>query len=91
MAENEEELKSLLMNMKESLKTGFKLNIQETKILASGNIQGWFPLGWTGLILQSKGLSRVFSNTTVQKHQFFSAQPSFWSNSHIHTWLLEKS
>ena len=55
------------------------------------NIQGWFPLGFTGLIfLQSKGLSRVFSNTTVQKHQFFSAQPSSWSSSHIHTWLLEK-
>ena len=55
------------------------------------NIQDWSPLGWTGLIsLQSKGLSRVFSNTTVQKHQFFSAQLSLWSNSHIHTWLLEK-
>ena len=54
------------------------------------NIQGWFPLGLTGLIsLQSKGLSRVFSNTTVQKHQFFGTQPSLWSNSHIHTWLLE--
>ena len=49
------------------------------------------PLGWTGWIsLQSKGLSRVFSNTTVQKHQFFSTQPSLWSNCHIHTWLLEK-
>ena len=55
------------------------------------NTQGWFPLGLTGLIsLLSKGLSRVFSNTTVQKHQFFSAQLSLWSNSHIHTWLLEK-
>ena len=55
------------------------------------NIQDWFPLELTGLIsLQSKGLSRVFSNTTVQKHQFFSAQPSLWSNSHIHTGLLEK-
>ena len=54
-------------------------------------IQGWFPLGLTGLIsLQSKGLSRVFSNTRVQKHQFFSAQPSLWSSFHIHTWLLEK-
>ena len=54
------------------------------------NIQGWFPLGWTGWIsLLSKGLSRVFSNTTVQKHQFFVIQPSLWSNSHIHTWLLE--
>ena len=55
------------------------------------NIQDWFPLGWTGWIfLRSKGLSRVFSNTTVQKHQFFSAQLSLWSNSHICTWLLEK-
>ena len=55
------------------------------------NIQDRFPLGLTGLIsLQSKGLSRVFSNTTVQKHQFFSAQLSLYSNSHIHTWLLEK-
>ena len=50
------------------------------------NIQDWFPLGWTGWIsLLSKGLSRVFSNTTVQKHQFFGAQFSFWCNSHIHT------
>ena len=55
------------------------------------NIQGWFPLGLTGLIsLLSKGLSRVFSNTTVQKHQFFCTQLSLWSKSHIHTWLLEK-
>ena len=55
------------------------------------NIQDWFPLGFTGLIsLQSKGLSRVFSNITVQKNQFFSAQLSLWSNSHIPTWLLEK-
>ena len=55
------------------------------------NIQDQFPLGGTSWIsLQSKGLSRVFSNTTVQKHQFFSTQLSFWSNSHIHTGLLEK-
>ena len=55
------------------------------------NIQGWFPLRLAGWIsLQSNGLSRVFSNTTVQKHQFFCAQPSSWSNSHIHTWPLEK-
>ena len=54
-------------------------------------IQDWFPLGLTVLIsLQSKGLSRVFFNTTVQKNQFFDVQPSLWSNSHIHTWLLEK-
>ena len=56
------------------------------------NIQGWFYLGLTGLIpLQSKGLSRVFSSTTVQRHQFSGTQPSLWSNSHIHTWLLEKT
>ena len=55
------------------------------------NTQDWSPLGWTGWIsLQSKGLSRVFSNTTVQKRQLFSAQPSTQSNSHIHTWPLEK-
>ena len=53
--------------------------------------QGWSPLEWTGWIsLQSKGLSRVFSNTTVQKHQFFIAQLSSQSNSHIHTWTQEK-
>ena len=53
--------------------------------------QGWPPSEWTGWIsLQSKGVSRVFSNTTVQKHQFFSTQLSSQSNSHIHTWLLEK-
>ena len=55
------------------------------------NTQGWSPLEWTVWIsLQSKGLSRVFYNTTVQKHQFFGAQPSSQSNSHIHTWPLEK-
>ena len=55
------------------------------------NIQNWFPLGLTGWIsLQSKRLSRVFSNTTVQKHQFFGTQPSSQSNSHIHTWPQEK-
>ena len=54
-------------------------------------IQDWFPLRLTGLIsLQSRGFSRVFSNTTVQKHEFFSAQLSLWTDSHIHTWLLEK-
>ena len=55
------------------------------------SIQGWFPLGLTCLIsLLSKGLSRVFCGTTIGKHQFFRAQLSLWSNSHIHTWLLEK-
>ena len=69
---------------------------QSTGVAASAsvlpmNIQGWFPLGLTGLIsLLCKGFSRVFSKTTVWKHHFFSAQPSLWSNSHIHTWLLEK-
>ena len=55
------------------------------------NVQGWFPLDFTGLIsLLPKGLSRMFSSTTAQKHQFFSAQPFLWSNSHICTWLLAK-
>ena len=55
------------------------------------NVQDWFPLGWTGLIsLQFKGLSRVFSSTTVWKHQFFGIQHSLRSNSHIYTWLLGK-
>ena len=54
------------------------------------NIQGWFPLGFTVLIsLQSKGLSRLFSSTTVRKHKFFRAQPCLWFSSHIHIWLLE--
>ena len=57
----------------------------------SMNIQDWSPLGWTGWIsLQSKGPLRVFSNTTVQKHQFFSAQLSLWSNSYIRTWLMKR-
>ena len=55
------------------------------------NIQDWFPLGLTGLTsFHSKGLSRVFSNTTDQIHQFFGTRPSLWSDSHIHTWLLER-
>ena len=54
------------------------------------NMQDWFPLRLSGLILQSKGLSRVFSSTIIQKHQFFGTQPSLWSNSRNHTWLLEK-
>ena len=55
------------------------------------NIQGWFPLGLTGLIsLLSKGLWRVFSSNTIKKHQFFSAHPSLWPNTHIPTWLLKK-
>ena len=62
-----------------------------TASVHSLNIQGWFPFGLTGLIsLLSKGLWRVFSSTTIQKHQLFGTQPSLWSSSHIHTWLLEK-
>ena len=74
----------------------FESGDQSTGILASASVlpmksQDWFPLGLTGLIsLLSKGLSRVFSNTTAQKHQFFGAQLYLWSNSHIHTWRLEK-
>ena len=60
-------------------------------ISPSNEYSNWFHLGLTGLIsLQSKRLSRVFSNTTVQKRSFFSTQPSLWSSSHIHMWLLEK-
>ena len=74
----------------------FASGSQSTGISASAsvltmNIQDWFPIGLTGLIsLQSKQLWRVFSNTTVPKHQFFGAQLSLWSNSDTHTWLLEK-
>ena len=69
---------------------GQSVGVSASASVLPGNIQNWFPLGLTGWIsLQSKGLSRVFSNTTVKKHQFFSAQLSLWSNSHIHTWPLE--
>ena len=71
---------------------GQSIGVSASESVLPMNTQDWSPLGWTGWIsLQSKGLSRVFSNTTVQKHQFFSAQLSLWSKSHIHTWLLEKS
>ena len=70
---------------------GQNIGVSASTSVLSMNIQDWFPLGLTGWIsLQSKGVSRVFSNITVQKHQFFSTQLSLWSNSHIHTWLLEK-
>ena len=70
---------------------GQSIGVSASTSVLPMNIQDWFPLGWTGWIsLQSNGLSRVFSNTTVQKHQFFGAQPSLWSSSDIHTWLLEK-
>ena len=63
-----------------------------SSISPSNEFSGWFPLGLTGLIsLQSEGLSRVFSSTTVQKHQFFGIQTSLWSNSHICTWLQKKT
>ena len=79
-----------LCDAMDSSMPGFPVHHQFPE-LAQMNIQDWFPLGLTGLIfLQSKGLSRYFSNTTVQKHQFFGAQLSLWSSSHIHTWLLEK-
>ena len=68
---------------------GQSIGVSASASVLPMNIQDWFPLGWTGWIsLQSKGLSRVFSKTTVQKHQFFSARLSLWSKSHIHTWLL---
>ena len=70
---------------------GQSIGVSASASLLVMYIQDWFPLGLIGLIsLQSKGLSRVFSNTTFQKHQFFGAQLSLWSNSYIHTWLLEK-
>ena len=70
---------------------GQSIGVSASASVLPMNIQDSFPLGLTGLIfLQSKGLSRVFSNTTVQKHRFFSSQLSLWSNSHIHTCLLEK-
>ena len=70
---------------------GQSIGVSASTSVLPMNTQDWSPLGWTGWIsLQSKGLSRVFSNTTVQKHQFFCAQLSLYSNSHIHTWPLEK-
>ena len=70
---------------------GQSIGVSASTSVLPMNIQGWFPLGLTGLIsLLSKGLSRVFSSTTVWKHQFSSTQLSLWSNSHIPTWLLEK-
>ena len=70
---------------------GQNIGVSSSPSVLPMNTQDWSPLGWTGwIILLSKGLSRVFSNTTVQKHQLFSTQLSLWSNSHIHTWLLEK-
>ena len=70
---------------------GQSIGVSASASVLPMNIQGWYPLGLTGLIsLLSKGLSKVFSSTTVWKRQFFRAQAFLWSNSHIHTWLLEK-
>ena len=70
---------------------GQSIGVSASTSVLPMNTQDWSPLGWTGLIsLQSKGLSRVFSNTTVQKHQLFGTQISLYSNSRIHTWPLEK-
>ena len=70
---------------------GQSIGVSASASVLPMNTQDWSPWGWTGWIsLQSKGLSRVFSNTTVQKHQFFSTQLSSQSNCHIHTWPLEK-
>ena len=75
-----------------SVSGGKSIGVSASASVLPMNIQDWFPLGWTGWIsLQSKGLSRVFCNTTVQKHQFFGAQLSSQSSSHIYTWLLEKT
>ena len=70
---------------------GQSIGVSASASVLPMNTQDWSPSEWTGWIsLQSKGLSGVFSNTKVQKHQFFGAQPSSQSNSHIHTWPLEK-
>ena len=70
--------------------SGQSIGVSASASVLPMNIQDW-SLGWTGWISsKSKGLSTVFPNTTVKKHQFFYAQLSLWSNSHIHTWLLEK-
>ena len=70
---------------------GQNIGVSASASVPPMNTQDWSPLGWTGWTsFQSKGLSRVFSKTTVQKHQFFGAQLSSQSNSHIHTWPLEK-
>ena len=70
---------------------GQSIGVSATASVLPMNIQDWSPLGWTGWIsLQSKGLSVVFSNATVQKHQSFGTQLSLQSNSHIHAWPLEK-
>ena len=70
---------------------GQSIRVSASASIFPVNIQDWFPLGWTGWIsLQSKGISRVFSKTTVQKHHFLGAHHSLWSNFHIHIWPVEK-
>ena len=69
---------------------GQRIGVSASVSVLPMNIRGWFLLGLTGLISLSKGLSRVFSSTIIQKHQFFAAQPSLWFSSHFRTWLLEK-
>ena len=71
---------------------GQSIGVSASALVLPMNIQDWFPLGLSvSISLQSKGLSRIFSSTTTQKHQFFGGQLSLWSNSHIHTWLMEKT
>ena len=70
--------------------SGQSIGISASVSVLPMNIQGWFHLGLIGLILRSKGLSRVFFRKTIPKHQFFGVQP-LWYNSHLHTWLLKKT
>ena len=81
----------LFQGVSSSHSDGQSIGVSASASVLPINIQGWLPLGWTGWIsLQSKGLLRVFSNTTVQMHQFFGTLPSSQSNSHTHTWPQEK-
>ena len=74
----------LAVHIRQPKSWSFSLSITPSDVY-----QGWLPLDWFDFLL-SKGLSRVFSNTAVKKHQFFGYQPNLWSNSHIHTWVLEE-
>ena len=90
-APNPSQHQSLFQWVNSSHEVGQSTGVSALASFLPKNTQGWSPLEWTGSIsLQSKGLSRVFSKTTVQSHQFFSAQLSSQSNSHIYTWPLEK-
>ena len=90
-APNPSQHQSLFQWVNSSHEVAKVLRVSASTSVLPKNTQDWSPLGWIGwMSLQSKGLSRVFSNTTVQKHQFFRAQLSSQYNSHIHTWLLEK-